>query len=222
MDSWWPWSSLFPPPPPRDLHCTRNHKSSSPGAWNYPYSFGWPTMGIQFCENASPPFTFRSDSRSGRITGVRNAKTRRLSRTGLIFFKKPSLNLGSTPMTFITSTGLFSQQDWRQPWRLLRSGYYGQRSPLQPGNSEWVTVIQYTNASWWALPPCVIFNGKVFIKSWSDGRSPGRLTIRSWGLLWNLTSMGRKTLRSFDNSTFNTRRQWKSFNPEIWRNMRGK
>ena len=52
---------------------------------------------------------------------------------------------------------------------ITRSEYYGRRPVLQPGNREWVTVVECTNASGWALPPCVIFKGKVFIKSWFDG-----------------------------------------------------
>ena len=52
---------------------------------------------------------------------------------------------------------------------ITRREYYGRRSLLQPGNREWVTASECTNASGWALPPCVIFKGKVFIESWFDG-----------------------------------------------------
>ncbi|OQD93547.1 hypothetical protein PENVUL_c008G03920, partial [Penicillium vulpinum] len=52
---------------------------------------------------------------------------------------------------------------------ITRSEYYGRRSLLQPGNREWVTAIECINASGWALPPCMIFKGKVFIESWFDG-----------------------------------------------------
>ena len=52
---------------------------------------------------------------------------------------------------------------------ITRSEYYGRRPVLQPGNREWVTTIECTNASGWALPPYVIFKGKVFIESWFDG-----------------------------------------------------
>jgi hypothetical protein len=43
---------------------------------------------------------------------------------------------------------------------------YGRRSLLQPGNREWVTTIEAISASGYALPPCVIFKGKVFMKAW--------------------------------------------------------
>jgi hypothetical protein len=37
---------------------------------------------------------------------------------------------------------------------------------LQPGDRNWVTVIEGINASGWALPPTVIFEGKVHQSSW--------------------------------------------------------
>ena len=52
---------------------------------------------------------------------------------------------------------------------ITRREYYGRRALLQPGNREWVTAIECINSSGWALPPCVIFKGKVFIESWFDG-----------------------------------------------------
>ena len=51
---------------------------------------------------------------------------------------------------------------------ITRAEYYGQRSLLQPGNHKWVTSIKCTNASGWALPPCIIFKGKVYIEAWFD------------------------------------------------------
>ena len=75
---------------------------------------------------------------------------------------------------------------------ITRSEYYGRRPVLQPGNREWVTTIECTNASGWALPPCVIFKGKVFIESWFDGLpgdwrfevSPNGWTSDEIGLRW--------------------------------------
>ncbi|EYE95564.1 DDE-domain-containing protein [Aspergillus ruber CBS 135680] len=51
---------------------------------------------------------------------------------------------------------------------VTRSQYYGRRSVLQLGNREWATAIEAISASGWALPPCIILKGKVFIQSWSD------------------------------------------------------
>jgi hypothetical protein len=75
---------------------------------------------------------------------------------------------------------------------IARSGYYGRRSLLQPGNREWVTTMECINASGWALPPCVIFKGKVYIESWFDDLpgdwrfeiSPNGMTSNEIGLRW--------------------------------------
>jgi hypothetical protein len=48
---------------------------------------------------------------------------------------------------------------------ITRKEYYGRRALLQPGNRAWVTTIECINASGWALPPCVIFKGKIFVES---------------------------------------------------------
>lgn len=75
---------------------------------------------------------------------------------------------------------------------VTRSEYYGRRSLLQPGNREWVTVIESINASGWVLPPCVIFKGKVLIEGWFDDLpddwrfevSPNGWTTDEIGLRW--------------------------------------
>ncbi|TKA33821.1 hypothetical protein B0A49_13677, partial [Cryomyces minteri] len=54
----------------------------------------------------------------------------------------------------------------------------GKRKRVQPGNREWVTVIQGINAAGWAIPPFIIFAGKVLIDSWyKEGMLP-----RNWVL----------------------------------------
>ena len=75
---------------------------------------------------------------------------------------------------------------------ITRREFYGRRSLLQPGNRAWVTTIECINASGWALPPCVIFKGKVFIESWFEGLpddwrlevSPNGWTSDEIGLRW--------------------------------------
>jgi hypothetical protein len=51
---------------------------------------------------------------------------------------------------------------------VTRVDYYGRRSILQPGNREWVTVIEAICADGYSLPPCVIFKAKVAIAGWFD------------------------------------------------------
>ena len=51
---------------------------------------------------------------------------------------------------------------------ITRAEYYGRRPVLQPGNREWVTTIESISASGWALPPTIIFKGKLYIQAWFD------------------------------------------------------
>jgi hypothetical protein len=41
-----------------------------------------------------------------------------------------------------------------------RAEYYGKRALLQPGNREWVTVIECICSDGYALPPYIIFKNK--------------------------------------------------------------
>lgn len=75
---------------------------------------------------------------------------------------------------------------------VTRAEYYCRRSVSQPGNSEWVTTSEPVNASGWALPPMIIFKGKVYIESWFDDLpldwhfeiSPNGWTTDEIGLWW--------------------------------------
>jgi hypothetical protein len=77
---------------------------------------------------------------------------------------------------------------------VTRADYYGKASVVQPGNREWVTSIECINSTGWALPPCIIFKGKVHIQGWyedielpRDSRieiSPNRWTTDEIGLRW--------------------------------------
>ena len=42
----------------------------------------------------------------------------------------------------------------------------GRPKMVQPGNREWVTVIQGINATGWAIPPFIIFQGKHHLSAW--------------------------------------------------------
>jgi hypothetical protein len=43
---------------------------------------------------------------------------------------------------------------------ITRAEYYGKRALLQPGNREWVTVIECICSDGYALPPYIIFKNK--------------------------------------------------------------
>lgn len=51
---------------------------------------------------------------------------------------------------------------------VTRADIYGKRQLVQPGNREWVTLIECINFMGWALPPCIIFKGKVYIEGWYE------------------------------------------------------
>lgn len=69
------------------------------------------------------------------------------------------------------------------------SEYYGRRSVLQPGNREWVTVIESVNASEWALPPTLIFKGKQYNQVWFKDPLPDwRFEISANG--WTFNKIG--------------------------------
>ena len=38
----------------------------------------------------------------------------------------------------------------------------GKALVIQPGNREWVIAVEAINASGWALPPMIIFAGKIY------------------------------------------------------------
>jgi hypothetical protein len=77
---------------------------------------------------------------------------------------------------------------------VTRADYYGKASFVQPGNREWVTSIECINSTGWALPPYIIFKGKVHIEGWyqditlpRDSRievSPNGWTTDEIGLRW--------------------------------------
>jgi hypothetical protein len=51
---------------------------------------------------------------------------------------------------------------------VTRSDLYGKRQVVQPGNREWVTSIECISSTGYALPPCIIFKGKVHIQGWYE------------------------------------------------------
>jgi hypothetical protein len=63
---------------------------------------------------------------------------------------------------------------------------------IQPGNREWVTAIECINTSGWALPPMIIFTGKVHQSQWYQdipndwliGLSDNGWTNNQLGLSW--------------------------------------
>jgi len=68
----------------------------------------------------------------------------------------------------------------------------GKQKKLQPGDREWVTLIQGVGSTGQAIPPFLIFAGKVLISTWFEGIprdwiievSPNGWTNNNLGLTW--------------------------------------
>jgi len=61
---------------------------------------------------------------------------------------------------------------------------------IQPGDREWVTAIEAVNASGWALPPMVIFKGKVHMASWYGKELPDTWLIGVSDNGWTTNELG--------------------------------
>jgi hypothetical protein len=73
----------------------------------------------------------------------------------------------------------------------------------QPGNREWVSIIQGINSNGWAIPPYVIFKGEKHLSAWYDednGRPPGTvITLSPNG--WTTNEIGYEWIQHFDKHT---------------------
>jgi hypothetical protein len=70
----------------------------------------------------------------------------------------------------------------------------GRPKVTQPGNRNWVTVIECINASGWAVPPVIIFEGKVHQSSWYQTSIPRDWVIGLSENGWTDNELGYKWL----------------------------
>jgi hypothetical protein len=71
---------------------------------------------------------------------------------------------------------------------------------IQPGNREWVTDIQGVSAKGWALPPFLVFPGKVLITSWFHNL-PRDWVIKVSPNGWTSNELALAWLRHFNTHT---------------------
>lgn len=71
---------------------------------------------------------------------------------------------------------------------------------IQPGNREWVTVIEGVNATGWAIPPFVILAGKAHQSGWYQGL-PGDWMLAVSDNGWTTDELGYEWIKHFDNCT---------------------
>jgi len=76
----------------------------------------------------------------------------------------------------------------------------GRAVVVQPGNREWVTVIECVNASGWSLPPFVILSGKVHQSSWYRDL-PLDWTVGVSDNGWTTNQLGVEWVKHFNQHT---------------------
>ena len=78
----------------------------------------------------------------------------------------------------------------------------GRAKAKQPGNREWVTVIQAVNALGWSVPPFVVVKGKYILLSWyNEFKLPKdwRLSVSDNG--WTTNEIGLEWIEHFEEYT---------------------
>jgi hypothetical protein len=79
---------------------------------------------------------------------------------------------------------------------VTRAEMVGRPFLVQPGNREWVTSIECVNCTGWALPPCIIFKGKVHIEGWyEDNALPRDWRIEVSANGWTTDEIGLRWLQ---------------------------
>jgi hypothetical protein len=80
----------------------------------------------------------------------------------------------------------------------------GRPKSIQPGNREWVTLIQAINAAGWAIPPFLIFAGKYHLSAWYEEESiPQDWAIAVSDNGWTTNKLGVEWLKHFIKHTEN-------------------
>ena len=80
---------------------------------------------------------------------------------------------------------------------VTRADLTGKPFLIQPGNCEWVTSIKCINSTGWALPPCIIFKGKVHIEGWyQDTALPKDWRIEVSDNGWTTDNIGLRWLQN--------------------------
>jgi len=73
---------------------------------------------------------------------------------------------------------------------LTRSDRRGRPIVIQPGNREWVTIIESVNVCGWSLPAMVIFQGKLHQASWYESGVPSDWHIGVSDNGWSTVDLG--------------------------------
>jgi hypothetical protein len=78
----------------------------------------------------------------------------------------------------------------------------GNPKSVQPGNREWVTVIQAINAEGWAIQPFIVVAGQYHLANWyRESNLPGDWAIATTQNGWTDNETGLEWLKHFDRHT---------------------
>ena len=78
----------------------------------------------------------------------------------------------------------------------------GNPKMMQPGNREWVTVIQSISAQGWAAPPLIVVAGQYHLSSWyQESTLPGNWAIATTKNGWTDNTTGLLWLKHFNQHT---------------------
>jgi hypothetical protein len=85
---------------------------------------------------------------------------------------------------------------------VTRSERRGRAKTVQPGNREWVTVIQGVNALGWYVPPFIVVKGAYHLANWfTEGGLPPDWVIKPTNNGWTDNETGLDWIRHFDKHT---------------------
>ncbi|KAL1957569.1 hypothetical protein VTO42DRAFT_5680 [Malbranchea cinnamomea] len=70
---------------------------------------------------------------------------------------------------------------------------------VQPGNTEWVTIVEGVNATGWSLPPMIILKGKWHQASWYENGLPYNWRIETNESGWTNEKLGMIWLKEIFN-----------------------
>jgi hypothetical protein len=80
----------------------------------------------------------------------------------------------------------------------------GRPKLVQPGNREWITVIQAINGEGWAIPPFIIGVGQYHLANWyRESNLPGGWAVATSQNGWTNNDIGLEWLKHFDRCTAN-------------------
>ena len=85
----------------------------------------------------------------------------------------------------------------------------GRPRTTQPGNRKWVTVIEAVNAKGWAIPPFVIFDGKLHQTTWYQTGVPATWRIAVSDNGWTNDKLGLEWIRHFHENTKHCKGKWR-------------